>query len=331
MHKILATISTRNRYDKTLPMAMMSIAMQTRKPEKFILFDDSDNPKDLRQISVYQQIFRLFDEKGIEWEVLFGEKKGQVFNHQRANKMGFDLVFRLDDDEVASENVLERLEDSMTDEVGAVGGLILAPNNAMGEPPTGTDNSIEKFRSHPNLQWFRIKGKREVDHLYSSFLYRAGIVDYNLGLSKIGHSEETQFTYSLKLAGYGVVVEPKAVTYHLREEIGGIRDGAKEMWEEDGRSFDKWLEFKKSGTKLILADSGLGDHIVLKKVLPDIKEKYGKVLISCCYPEVFEGEEIISIAEGEKLENKENHNLYKWMEENNWEGDLEGAYREIYL
>ncbi len=335
MQKTLAYISTRGRYDTTLANAMLSVALQSRKPDKFILFDDNDSPRDIRAISIYEHILKLFDERGIKWEVLYGKRMGQHHNHQTANKMGFDFCWRLDDDEFAEQNVLETLMSNMTDDVGAVGCTVTVPMMAMGEPPEGTDNSIEQFMKYPNLQWFRIKGKREVDHLYSSFLYRAGIVDYNTNLSRVAHTEETQFTYELKRKGYKVILDPSAFTWHFREPKGGIRDGqGLENWKHDEYLFQTKL--KEWGLindlpKLVVLNNGIGDHIVFKKVLPKLKEKYGKVLIACCYHFVFDGEDVISIEQAKEMVDIEHYDLYKWMWDHNWKTSVESAYEAFYL
>lgn len=192
--EILASISTRGRYFTTLPMAIMSIATQTLRPDKLVIFDDNDEKKDLRDIPLYRQIFKTLDAKGIKWQVIFGTCKGQHFNHQLANTMGFKYVWRMDDDTVAEGNVLESLYAQMTDEVGAVGGSVIVPGN---NPPEmkRSRNTIDDTKGF-NAQWYEVKETAEVDHLHCSFLYRAGIVDYNLALSKVAHTEETQFTYS---------------------------------------------------------------------------------------------------------------------------------------
>jgi hypothetical protein len=307
-------------------MALVSLAMQTRKPDKINIYDDSKDPVDIRSIEALNYCLLLLQEKQIPWEVIYGQKKGQHYNDNLANKAGYDLVWRFDDDNVADIDTLEKLEAQMVDGVGAVGGSILTP-------PLWESNNIGSTINDlttQNEQWFKIKETKEVDHLHNSFLYRAGIVNFHLGLSNKSFRGETMFTYSLKLAGYKILITP-AITWHFKSTSGGTRTNVSQAdYEGDDKIFREWLDFTRKDKKLILLDSGLGDHIVFSKVLPDIKKKYRKVLISCCYPEVFEGEEIISIAEGERLENKENHDLYKFMEENNWEEDLESAYRKLY-
>ena len=181
---ILCSISTRGRYDTTLALAMMSVTNQTLAPDKLIVYDDNEQPKDLREIQHYAYIFQILLQKGIEWEWVFAARKGQHYNHHMANNAGFKLVWRLDDDTVAEANVLETLYSHTKDDVGAVGGAVLTPPIMLDIHATG---KIEDIEREPNLQWGIIKEKKEVDHLHCSFLYRAGIHDYNLALTRIAH------------------------------------------------------------------------------------------------------------------------------------------------
>ena len=112
--KILCSISTKGRYHTFLPLAIQSVINQTRKVDLLIIYDDNDEPIDVRELPVYQQLFKVMDLKGIKWEWIFAEKKGQHFNHQKANehaiRQGYDFVWRVDDDNAAEPNVLENLE-----------------------------------------------------------------------------------------------------------------------------------------------------------------------------------------------------------------------------
>ena len=119
---ILCSISTKGRYDTTLPMAIQSVITQTVKPNKIVIFDDNEKPKDLRNIQQYEYLFRILSLNNMDWEVIFGDKKGQHFNHQKANLMPFKWVWRLDDDTIAEPNVLENLIKHTSPEIGAVGG-----------------------------------------------------------------------------------------------------------------------------------------------------------------------------------------------------------------
>lgn len=319
--EILASISTKGRYDTTLPMAISSVITQTKKPDRLIIQDDNDDPRDVREIQHYQYLMQMLSESGISWEWIFTEKKGQHHNHQRANYMGYKWVWRLDDDTVAESNVLQNLyEYAMSEEdVGAVGGSVLTPPSLGEIQATG---KIENIYSEANLQWGRITQKKQVDHLHCSFLYRAGVADYCLGLSRIAHREETLFTYELVKKGYKNYVIPDTVTWHLKNKVGGIRDGVHSMFEHDERIFQNLLNFKDS--TIVVLDCGMGDHIVFKKVLPYIKNP----IVFSCYPEIIPGR---SIAEAHALLGDiQLYNLYAFMDRCNWTGSLVDAYKKFY-
>ena len=217
--RVLCSISTKNRYETYLPMALMSIVNQTELPDHLIIYDDNDNPKNLMEIQAYQHIFQLMSKKGLSWEVEYGQRRGVCFNHQRANTAGFDWVWRLDDDCFAEPRVLERLKAHIEPSVGAIGGSILTPSTGSYDGPKSS--SIDGLHL-PNKQWFDVLETESVDHLNCSFLYRAGIVDYNLNLSPKSFREETMFTYGLKLKGYEILIIPDCVTYDFHAK-GGIR------------------------------------------------------------------------------------------------------------
>src|ERR1035437_3080792 len=109
--KVLCSIPTRGRYDTTLPMTLMAVLNQTRAPDKVVIFDDNDEPTDVRQIQHYAYMFLLMDQKGISWTWTFAKKMGQHHSHQMAQEMaveqGYDWVWRVDDDCVPEPNVLE--------------------------------------------------------------------------------------------------------------------------------------------------------------------------------------------------------------------------------
>ena len=330
--EILCSVSTRGRYDTTLPMTLMSIVTQTRKPDKLMLFDDNEKPRDLRENQHYLYIFQILDELGINWEVVFAEKKGQHYNHHKANNMGYKWVWRLDDDTVADANVLETLyshtqktnpttyEREADDTIGAVGGAILTPPVLRNIVATG---KIENIDHESNIQWDYIKAVKEVDHLHCSFLYRAGVAEYCLELSRVAHREETLFTYALKKKGYKNLVVPNAVTWHLKNKDGGIRDGDAALFAADENIFRNHLSLADS--TIVVLNCGMGDHIVFNHVLPKIKNP----VIFTCYPEIVPGR---SIAEAETMfGNIDRYNVYQRMDEWNWKGSLEEGFIKMYV
>lgn len=317
--EILCSISTRGRYDTTLALAILSVANQTLKPNKLVIFDDNENPRDLRETQHYMYIFQMLDMKGIEWEWVFAEKKGQHYNHQRANRMGYKWVWRMDDDTIADSNVLENLYKHATDEVGAIGGSIITPPNIHPVPSTGLIENIEE----PSIQWGTILEKKQVDHLHCSFLYRAGVADYCLNLSRVAHREETLFTYELVIAGYKNYVVPDAITWHLKNKDGGIRDGVHEMFIHDDKIFN--ARMKSKDHTIVVLDCGMGDHLMFKKILPEIKNP----MVFTCYPEIVPGK---SIAEAyEMLGDISHYNIYGKMDQWNWTSSVVDAYRKMYV
>lgn len=320
--KILCSVATRGRYFSTLPLVLSAIINQTKPVDKLVIFDDNDEPRDMRNEPLYQNLFWQLGAKGIEWEWLFAEKKGQHHIHQRANLMGFNWVWRVDDDAVPEPNVLENLAKHIGDGVGAVGGSVLNPPH---QPAyLNSTGLIDKINDEPNIQWGLIKQVKQVEHLYCSFLYRAGVHDYNLGLSRVAHREETLFSWGLHHKGYKLLVAPNAVTWHLKNPQGGIRDGSRmEMFEHDEQIFKNTIEYRSKN--IVVLNCGLGDHIVFSHVLPAIPSAE----VFTCYPEVVPGR---SIREAEQLfGDLTQFNVYAKMAQWNWKGSLEDAYRKLYL
>lgn len=321
MHKVLCSVPTRGRYFSTLPMVLTAIANQTRKVDKLVIFDDNNEPKDMRQEFLYQNIFSMLDEKKIQWEWLFAEKKGQHHIHQAANRMGFDLVWRCDDDAIPESNVLENLLKHARDDVGAVGGSVMTrPIMNYGQKSTG---KIERIYDEPNVQWSPITEVQNVDHLHCTFLYRAGVCDYNLGLSRVAHREETLFSWGIRKKGYNLLTVPDAVTWHFKNPSGGIRSETDQrLYERDEYIFRNYLKYKDN--TIVVLNSGMGDHVVFSHVLPDIKNP----IVFGCYPEIVPCR---SIAEAADLFGDiEQYNIYGKMDQWRWKGSLESAYRKLY-
>lgn len=323
MPSVLCSVATRGRYHTTLPLVLNAILNQTKLPDKLIVFDDNDKPQDMRQEMIYQYFFQMLDLKKVQWEWQFAGKKGQHHIHQAANTMGYDWVWRCDDDAVPEHNVLQSLYSYATaiDNVGAVGGSILTPPLADTRNATG---QIKNINTEQNIQWNYIDKIKQVEHLHCSFLYRAGVHDYNLGLSRVAHREETLFTNGLHLKGYKVLVAPSAVTWHMKNPQGGIRaENKKELYEHDEQIFRNVLGF--SDNTIVVLNSGLGDHIVFNSIISNIPNP----VVFGCYPEILPCR---SIAEAQALFGDiDQWNIYKKMAEWQWTGSLVDAYKKMYL
>jgi GT2 family glycosyltransferase len=336
--RVTCEVSTKDRYE-VLSQALLSLALQTTKDFSVIIFDDADEPPRsadalVQRYPAYGEVFQLFQEFKIPWQVVYGQKRGQHFNHQAAQKIATtEWIFRFDDDEVLEPDVLGRLLEHAREDVGAVAGLVLPP----GPLPISPDaaNVITDL-NRPNIQWFTQPPRVvEVDHLHSTFLYRRGLVDYELSLSPAAHREETLFTYELKRKGYKLLVDTSVVTWHFRAATGGIRSHHHpEYWENDEKIFQsKLLEWGVNceAAKPIVLDCGRGDHVIVKSLLPRLKEKHGKLIIASCFPDILNGEEQISIDEArQRWGNLDRFSIYRWCIEHNWTGNLVTAFEKMY-
>jgi GT2 family glycosyltransferase len=319
---VLCSIATRGRYQTTLPLALNAIINQTKLPDKLVIFDDNDEPEDVRNNNIYQHLFSIMNYKGIKWEWVYAAKKGQHHIHQSANRMGYDWVWRVDDDAIPEPNVLAELYSWIDKDVGAIGGAILTlPINPDTSKNTGKIEDIDK---EPNIQWAEIKKLKEVEHLHCSFLYRAGVHDYNLGLSRVAHREETLFTYGLYLKGYTILAAPHANTWHLKNPQGGIRsESNQQLYHHDELIFRNTLAYKDK--KIVVLNVGMGDHIVFKNVLKDITNAE----VFTCFPDIVPGR---PISEAMSLFGDiDQWSIYKKMAEWNWTDSLEKAFRKLYL
>jgi len=335
---ILCSLCTKDRYFTTLPMAISSIALQTRVPDKLIIYDDGEH-KNLNDVSLYTHLFSTLLRKGcFIWLDWASQGRGMHFNDQRANKEGFDLVWRFDDDEVAEHDTLERLEKYFLDDkegkLGAVGGAVVDPRCSEGMA-TG---KIEFIYSEPNFQWFHGQNnhKMELEHLHGSFLYRAGIADFNLDLSPVSHRGETMFTMELRRKGYKLFSDQGIATWHYRE-TGGIRSHQTDrqfLFDHDEKIFMNYLE--SWGYRICVLDNGIGDHMIfVGSILPELQKRWKHLIIACCYPECFEGkmragDSLISIGDAPNPARLA-LDVYTHINDGTLKGSLQDAFRQLYL
>lgn len=350
--EVTVGISTKDRYYTTLPLTIQSIINQTVPPRKILIFDDSEDQLNLEQVGLFNNLFSVLKSKYIDYEVITGEKKGQIFNHQNCLELAkTEYIWRLDDDNSPEPNVLESLlnEIEKDEKIGAIGSLILdsqLPNNTI---PSFASSKIEDIFFGINIQWFIHKDLKvkEVDHLYSSFLYRkkAGFpIGYCLDLSKIGFREETIFTYEMKRNNWKLLVNPNIITWHFRESEGGVRNLDNNLRQKDEALFYQKLtnEWKITPRylKTFLLYNGIGDHFMFKMILPKIVKKYSnnyKLVIGCCHPKVFSDIEEIELTSIDDLINVygnsylEKSCIYTWCKKNNWNDSLLNAMKQFYL
>jgi hypothetical protein len=326
MSKVLCSVATRGRYHTTLPLVLNAIINQTKPVDKLVIFDDNDEPEDMRKEMIYSYFFQMLDLKAIPWEWVYADKKGQHHIHQKANEKalheGYEWVWRCDDDAIPEPNVLRSLCLHALSNVGAIGGAVLTPPKLFEN--VNATGKIDNIDNEPNVQWSPIPMVREVEHLHCTFLYRAGVYNYNTGLSRVAHREETLFTYGLFTKGYKVLAVPDAITWHMKNPQGGIRSETKaEMFTHDEQIFRNTLACRDK--TIVVLNCGMGDHIVFNHILPEIKNP----MVFTCYPDIIPGK---SIGEAKQLfGDLDNWSVYKWMAHHNWTDSLENAFRRMYL
>jgi len=326
MSKVLCSVATRGRYHTTLPLVLNAIINQTKPVDRLIIFDDNDEPQDMRKEMIYSYFFQMLDLKAIKWEWRYAGKKGQHHIHQQANDIavneGYEWVWRCDDDAIPEPNVLRSLYLHALSNVGAIGGAVLTPPNLFEN--VNSTGKIDNIDSEPNIQWSPIATVREVEHLHCTFLYRAGVHNFNTGLSRVAHREETLFTYGLRQKGYKVLAVPGATTWHMKNPEGGIRSETNaELYAHDEQIFRNTLACRDK--TVVVLNCGMGDHIVFSHILPQLKDP----MVFTCYPDIIPGK---SIGEAKQLFGDiDNWSIYKWMAHRKWTDSLEDAFRGMYL
>lgn len=348
LNDVTATLSTRGRSETTLPMVLTSILSQTYKPGKVVIYDDNDRFDDPNKIEVLRNVLAALIASGVPWFWEPGARKGQIHNHEKALRTATTpFIWRLDDDNIMPSNTLEELYKIIVSDakIGAVGPSIIDPKNRFN---TGlASNKIADIYLGLNVQWNECLEVKllEVEHLQgSTFVYRveAAKHGYDLSLSRKGHREETIFTYEMFRAGWKLIAATGINTWHFHYGSGGIRsEKDNKMFSLDEARFNQKLHdwgVTPNQYKIIFLDSGRGDHYAFKTILPELVEKYKnyKFIIAVCYPDCFwditdENITFCSLKDALAFVNPEHHNVYMFMEKNNWKVSLVEAYRRMYL
>lgn len=218
--KITVILATCDRYETTLPLCLLSIINQTRKPNKLILIDDN-KVKKFYDYEIFRHILSLLKLNLIEFEYVCGDGKGLV----PALKIGFNRiengwVLKTDDDNVLSENAIELFEKNITEDVGAMSGIIIDKEsiNRSDEYLTKPFNKIENIYCEFNIQMVGNQSDdiKFVEHLYSNYFFRLDLAEpHPENLYPSSHREETIFTHEIFRKGYKLLVIPQVKIFHL--------------------------------------------------------------------------------------------------------------------
>lgn len=335
-------VSTLNRYFTTLPITLSSIATQTWKPDKLVIYDDGEQ-RELRELEPYTSLFHLLNDLDIPFETFKTPRLGLAANHQHVLEHATtDFVLRVDDDHLLEPRTIESLMRIMTEDekVGAVAPLVHHPGHIVPLPPT-VQGKVEDILNGVNMQWYKWNtGPREVEHLYSCYLYRVQAAREAGGypkLSPVSFREDSWFSMKIARAGYKLIVTPYTRVHHLQQPTGGIRNFADgSLWAQDDAAWREWLGVEDKSPKLIVLDNGIGDHWAFKSILPKLREKHAErgLVIAVSHLGILEdtGIPLISIAEAQQRLGPrfDDSNLYSWMARNNWNRSMTEAMLEFW-
>lgn len=221
MVKITVLIPTYNRYDNTLPLSLMSLLNQSRRPNRVILIDDSPIKRFYEYPSL-KLILKLFKEKDIEFDYFHGESKGMC----PALQIGLDdiedgWVLKMDDDHILEYNVIELLEQNIKDNVGAISGMIIEKRTEFIHKPTSINNvynKIENIYTESSIQIIQNQTSeiKKVEHIYSLYFFNRKLSEnYPIELQPSGNREDTIFTHTIFRKGYDLIVDPNIKIHHL--------------------------------------------------------------------------------------------------------------------
>lgn len=260
--------------DRGIELAMLLQSLTAQTYQNFdVLINDDGLSGIINNNSTIQGLINLLKQQGHDVTIMKGETKGPHFGGQAIlDNSNNELILRIDDDIALEPEALEELikpfiNPETCDTIAAVGMSILNPHEDLSKQQMDLDSFNRQYKEGlGRVFWINenqlflsgmlsinklpVDYPVEVEHLYSSFMYRKSvgkqIGGYNLQLSKVGHREETIFTYSMFKAGYKLYVAPKAIGYHYHPMQGGIRETMgdihkEELWKHDEEIFSKWI------------------------------------------------------------------------------------------
>lgn len=222
---ITILITTFDRYDSTLPICLLSLANQSRLPDRVILVDDNKN-KEFYDKQVLRNIISYFKTKNIVFDYYHGKSKGATHALELGlGKIDDGWVLKMDDDNCLEYDVLELFEKNISERVGAMGGIILdnsvrddIDDKFLPKQTGGYYNLIENIFFEFNIQLIKQQSKeiKKVHHIYSNYFFKRSLVDsYPLELSPSCHREDTIVTHEIYRKGYDLIVIPQVKIYHL--------------------------------------------------------------------------------------------------------------------
>ena len=284
-----------------LSLLLQSLLFQTYQDFDVIIVNDSHT--NIFDNSTLQGLIKILRDSKHEVTIIEGDKKGPQWGGQRIlDTSKSEYILRLDDDVYLRPAFIEELFKviSSNEKIGAVGPVYLNPQESVKNQTL--DMSKEEKEYHGTIFWdihnnlyltgflqnkfHVVKDPIKVQHLNSGFMYRksAGLKlgSYCLELSKVGHREESDWSYRIFREGYDLYIIPSSIAFHSHPMVGGIRETLgdfhrKELWDHDEKIFlermKKWLPLDKNIIEdlfvsvIVLTN---GKHDFLRNVLDSI-------------------------------------------------------------
>lgn len=255
--RVTIEISTKDRHPY-LATLLTSLLTQTFKNWELLVMDNGSDESLIKNEQI-MKLFKMCEVNGHKWRCNKIEPMGPQKSHREALKViNTPLTCRIDDDIFLEPDFLQILFNNFLEDqtLAAVGGIYLFVDNPW-VLPLGYENDIKNQGKITHLDWSLQVNRhpdnkiKEVEHLHSSFMHRTEVAkqcgSYTLELNNVGFREETEATYRMKLGGYNLRVDPKAIGYHFGASTGGDRtDPDKKLAIDNDKIFKNWLNNAKS-------------------------------------------------------------------------------------
>jgi GT2 family glycosyltransferase/glycosyltransferase involved in cell wall biosynthesis/predicted SAM-dependent methyltransferase len=259
--------------DRGIELAMLLQSLTAQTYQNFdVLINDDGLTGILNNNTTIQGLFKYLRQTGHDVTIMKGKTLGPHVGGQAIlDNAKTELILRLDDDVALEPQFIEKLvevfKDDDKNEIAAVGPIYLNPHEDLSKQKIDLKPFERQYRDGagrifwlgPNQLFISglfsvnrlpVDYPIEVEHLYSGFMYRTSVAKqiggYYLELSKVGHREETIFSYSMFKAGYKLFIQPNSIAYHYHPMQGGIRETTgqihkEELWKHDEEIFTKWI------------------------------------------------------------------------------------------
>lgn len=259
--KIAIAIATKNR-PVPLTALLTSIFNQTYKNYDIFICDNSDNEDVIHTGALMKQIdlFKSYGHNIGLWKNPISQNAPDSHNQifQSSKTLGYKYIFKLDDDCILEENVLENLMNIIQsdEKIGAVGCSILNPATSkihQTMPDDYPSQTINNLTTSRQWTWKTSLQDEQVEHLHSSFIYSTKALDeiggFPQGLSKVAFREETLATYPMALMGWKLIYSPNSIIWHMKSEEGGCRDNnIEDLYRSDDEIFFQRLRELQRGS-----------------------------------------------------------------------------------